>query len=655
MKLTKISIRNLKGRTGTLDLLAINFLVGANWIGKTTWLDAIRLVLIGYLPERGKLPRATFGLSSGRDMEVSAETDTGLRIRRRWFLKGDSVKTEEDLPPELFESNGDVLLVMMDAAEYFAKSARGRTDYVAAHVSGETELTNAEILAQVAEAAGMTTERKNPLIKAILAFTGTKAEELMRGELSAQEWIEAAIAGAAEHEKSSKDYAVVMEKAAQGLSALRAQDAQTVNPETLDQKRFLVVAEINRLQNEKATHMAAFDVDKANRKRRDELAQQLSGKPAAVANKDRLALSLDAKEHELASIQLPDKEATERAIEAERTELVTVASFIEQIRQVSGEIVKNESDLLGITAKTTCPYCGASGEGWKTLKTVEINAALKEGREKLAVLIDQRGQAQARAANLSARISNAKGAVVEADKLAKEVAALRADLNEANRALETIALREKELAEVPTGDTASLAGKISETQVAIDAKNADLAAIDEQRKALMGRLAELKRLADAETARDEARKDQQAAKKAAEKLREIQAKIVEDLFQPLLSTANSLFGCMLKTPIAYNPANAELGTWRDGVWVDHKALSGVEQLLTYSAIQAALASKSPYRLIVLDEMLRAHGPVFKQVVALCKEAVRSGRIDGFIGTIPGEAKDYGWLADKKDCQVVEIV
>ena len=99
MKISNISVRNLEGLTASLDLLSVNFLVGANWSGKTTWLNAVRLALLGYLPERGKTNKATFGLSSGRDMEVTATFADGSRIRRRWYTKGDSVKTEEELPP----------------------------------------------------------------------------------------------------------------------------------------------------------------------------------------------------------------------------------------------------------------------------------------------------------------------------------------------------------------------------------------------------------------------------------------------------------------------------------------------------------------------------------------------------------------------------
>ena len=106
MKITRITVRNFKGRTGSLDLLSANFLIGSNWTGKTTWLDAVAVGILGFCPKEnfGKTPGDTFRFASGRDMEIAVDFDDGSRIRRRWFLKGDSVRSEKELPPELVEA-----------------------------------------------------------------------------------------------------------------------------------------------------------------------------------------------------------------------------------------------------------------------------------------------------------------------------------------------------------------------------------------------------------------------------------------------------------------------------------------------------------------------------------------------------------------------
>jgi hypothetical protein len=86
-------------------------------------------------------------------------------------------------------------------------------------------------------------------------------------------------------------------------------------------------------------------------------------------------------------------------------------------------------------------------------------------------------------------------------------------------------------------------------------------------------------------------------------------------------------------------------------------LSGVEKLVCYAAIQAALASRSPVRVMILDEMLRAQNTpkaaVFDLLVDACKAAVRDGKLDQFVGVIPGDPATYARLSEE-DCSVLAV-
>ena len=83
MKFTQITARNLQGLSFTLDLATIQFLVGANFAGKSARTDAIRLLLLGFLPELGKRPQSTFEICSGRELVVSGTFDDGSTASRR--------------------------------------------------------------------------------------------------------------------------------------------------------------------------------------------------------------------------------------------------------------------------------------------------------------------------------------------------------------------------------------------------------------------------------------------------------------------------------------------------------------------------------------------------------------------------------------------
>ena len=80
MKITRVEAENLKGRSFAYDLSPQVAIVGENFSGKTSIIDAIRLALIGYIPELGKLPSATWQLSSGEQTNSHA----------RWIMAGRS-------------------------------------------------------------------------------------------------------------------------------------------------------------------------------------------------------------------------------------------------------------------------------------------------------------------------------------------------------------------------------------------------------------------------------------------------------------------------------------------------------------------------------------------------------------------------------------
>ena len=170
-------------------------------------------------------------------------------------------------------------------------------------------------------------------------------------------------------------------------------------------------------------------------------------------------------------------------------------------------------------------------------------------------------------------------------------------------------------------------------------------------RATAARQADLQRLAQAEQARDSAKADQTFAGKLADTLRTIQSESVERAFRPMLEIANRFASGVIKTPLAYH--DGDIGTWRDGVWVTHKTMSGVEKLVTYAAIQAALASTAPVRLMILDEMLRAQGEPLDHLMDAAAKAVENGMVDSFIGIVPGHAKDWQKLT-AHGFQVTEI-
>ena len=602
MKLTQITARNFKGLNFTLDLASINFLVGANFAGKSARTDAIRLLLLGYLPELGKTAKATFGLSSGREMEVSGLLD-GKPIFRRWTLKGDSVKTEEEITRlDMAEEVVGQLAVMLNAETYFALSDRERINYV-------------------------------------FANTGISSEKILSD-----------IEAATERAKEAKAAASNMDKTAKGLATLRAEDAPQIDIGALDAQRVELVAAIEQVEAAKAADMAAFDQARKNRQRREQLTKELTGKAALEVRIEKLRESLEAAKAALASCPFFTQADQDEIAAREREASIAVRSYARDLTQVTESIDANTRELNGVDAKESCPYCGAKGEGWKALKTGEINSALAGLRTKREQLTAHCALLEKAHGELVAALKHAKDARELHRDRSDAVQTVKNDLSAAETSLASLVSKADELSRIPAEDPAVTA-RVETAQTTLNVKRAELSALDQQRKNAMGRANDLKRLAEAEIEREKAQKEESAAKAELETLREKQRKMVEDAFKPLLETANAFFASVLKTPLAYN--DGEIGTWRDGVWVGHRTFSGTEKALCYAAIQAALASKSPVRIMILDELGRLDDFNTGSVQACVERAIERGLIDQFVGIDAGRANHYREVG-KLNSQVIEI-
>src|SRR2546427_13006476 len=93
MTLLHIEAENLKGEPFAYDLSRAVAIVGPNFAGKTRIIDAIRLALLGYLPELGKTNRATWGLSSGSPMTIRGLLSCDeAKFVRSFYLDGSTIK-----------------------------------------------------------------------------------------------------------------------------------------------------------------------------------------------------------------------------------------------------------------------------------------------------------------------------------------------------------------------------------------------------------------------------------------------------------------------------------------------------------------------------------------------------------------------------------
>ncbi len=649
MKLTRIIARGFKGRDFDIQLTPANILFGGNFRGKTRVMDAIRLALLGHLPELGKSNRDTFGLASGQEMEVVAEFDTGLRIRRRWTLSGNSVKSDQDVPESIKEL-GD-MAVMLNADEYFGLSDRARVDYVFAHCSMRSALGPDDIVSRVEKL--LLADHKGTLLDKFIAKLGGKEDD--KHYPDGRAFIEGQIETVAQLWKDAKAAAVRAEKTIQQLTDMRLRDEPTTPITVLEQRRVKLTGELAELNERKGRVIGSFTQMKTDAQRRSTITREIS-----FGDKNRIQLA-DLKDKLALVVRTLDIESpvTQEMVSA-------TASAVEMAIQQKNEALrlKAEADTAKDTAEKrlahldgedACPYCGAKGETWKAQKSAdlaqemgaaEVESAKQHKRvEELTVVVNE-----ARNTHLLTlqQQRNQQDLLTEKSQLLMKVASLEPQVSR----LETLADEAKRL----MADDPNLTVQVEMLQSEINIKNEEIRQVDGEIKAVNGRAFELKRLADAEKERDDAKVEAKIAEVAGKELRVIQGEMVAEAFRPLLDRANSFFGRVLKTPLAYNAAEGgEIGTWRDGLWVGHRTFSGTEKALTYAAIQAALAMASPFRLMLVDELGRLDENSVDGVINAVCRALDEGRIDGFVGIDVSRGPFYELHASANpNLQVIEI-
>lgn len=635
MYLTKIGARALEGRSFEYDLTRANLIIGDNGAGKTAIFNAITLLLLGYKPRpdgTGKTNQATFELSSGPVLEVWGTFDSGATMRRRWTAKGDGVKAElVEIPPELEKFGAGGLAVMLDAATYFNLSDRERVEYVAANCPGEPGLTQEQVVNRLFKVApdyaiGVHYARLDTAIKEVPDEVRTPGDQ-----------IEFLIEGASADWKSSKETVKRMEETVRGLTHLRAQDGAALRPSgAIEDDQAKNLREQGELTERKSALATRYSEMVNGRNRRAAISRELNASEKDRAEKARLDEKLALILKTIAEAGEPADLANLIAKKGEFAAAFTVETEKEERSRRARFVLEKELDALD--AAKVCPFCGATGSGWKQLKAAELARKIDELKEIENVALAQM--------DIFSKAHKAALAVVAAEqekgdrrrRLDAEEKAVRYSLAQVEPRLARIATLAEESARLAPEDP-QLETDVQLVQTEINLKAEEGRRLNSEARSAAARSGDLQRLAQAEEQRDASKKEQDAAAAAGKELRAIQAELVEAVFKPLLETANAIFdGVPVYPRLAYR--DGMIGTWRTGAWVGHRTFSGAERSLAYAAIQAALTSKAPARVMLIDELGNFRRKNATEAAGALLLAVEAGLLEQVIGIDPERPEIY---------------
>jgi DNA repair exonuclease SbcCD ATPase subunit len=685
MQITKLTATGLKAGDFSHELGPVNVIVGDNFRGKTARLEAARLALMGYLPELGNKPAATFQLARGAEMGVSARLDETSIVSRSWKSERGSVKavyagTPLMVPPVLLDSN-----------EYFSLGAKDQMRYVFSRaqvdklrVPNQATREIDEVLVVDAITAKLraivipdSTDQHRAVIQELITLVEEGDQLRHDAERPVQEWLEGLVAEIREKHKTAKQSADRMAKTVQGLVAIRAQDDEVAiqnverqikatreEMDTLTAGRAVLEEAIQRAIKNDAARVPLVNllnqaVDytpliEAAEKERAELAAK------AAAPQDQ-ALELEAKERLQAALQQEadayrscTQDITTRLYEAKNNE-AGERQLVQSLEVVLRErAAKHEQDL----AAKSCPHCGAKAKGWQKTIKAEYQAWLGQKQQELDFLItestgmakivaDYQGQldaAQLQDAEQSKRQQKISALGGEIRNLRQQQDQARANLSTKAGDLDLRIRRMRDSQKAVDEARAKLAGLAEPaTNEEAEARRHDLAAMKAKQAELATTVQQLedrqrqyhqakqdeKRNAQSLLEHKAAQAEVQVLKEAVGILEALQGEIVKQAFGTILERANKVTRYILIGELEYR--DGEIGRFQDGTWIPHSTFSGAEKALCYAGISVALAWDSPIRIILLDELSRFDHENLQKVLERMQALIETGHIHQFIG------------------------
>lgn len=622
---------NVKGRDFVHSFSKLNIISGPNFRGKTAILDAIKLAVLSFVPELGKSGKANFQLAGGESSVIYSEIkmDDGKELFRRLEMVKGSVKSTGTLPLEM---------PLLTPEDYFSMSDKDRREYVASRFGGGIGITVLEIISDM--------ERHS--------FEEAHSEEVEEAKPTVIGWIKEIIGAKGSLsdqigfsiDNLKQRYALFNAKAKDTAGAVRTLSELKAKEQNFDRVDDLK-AQIARTENDLAAANQSYG----------EIIGQKKGAQTALERAEKLKKALAGEvldfDAEIAKVtrKITDEQDTEELnskldglisskakMDAELSEMV---SERREIVTKNKDAQQNMSELEHLKA---CPFCKSKGKGWdQTLrdhyqgiitKAQADQKIIESGMMTLSPAIeDTQKEINSVKMEIEKAIlanSNRIAALKEREALKgnqRTILAARKDWQEQLDAITETELPDEELIET--------------AKILVDEQRDCLNALKERLSAALGIQNDIKRAAESAEANKQHTAMLTVIKAYGKKLTEIQSKAVGGVFVEMLEIANKIAEGILLSPIAYH--EGEIGRWDNGRFISHLTFSGTEKTITYSAIAAALSSKSPYKIMLIDELSRLTPTMVTCLLDKLTEAVEEGIIDQVILVEPRD-NDGGEIA-----------
>lgn len=632
MKITNLRAAGLKGLAFDHELGPVTVFSGPNYAGKSARLEAIRLGLIGYVPELGKTKASTMELSAG-DLTVELTMDDGTEVLRSWNRK-DKVEVGRSLhvPP-----------VLMDPNEYFALGAKDRVRYVYGLASGTMEPSGiVGALVSNVHRIKAETEHHVEAVQSLAETILSMADEREEKSQPVHEWVGEVIQHVTDELRAGRAAQKTMEEGAKARATL-AMDEET--PRDVSGQIVTLQQQVADLKAEQRQHTEVVDRARANA---DKIAR-LNGilaRPDPGPEIVALRATVESLDQQIEAYVSPAAGIRERHGEAKARQAVLRS----ELATLSTQLTKALADVQAIVGLKECPTCGACGEGWRAKLDTERRTIVDVLQANAKIKAVEWDELEAVRPTLQADLD-------AAERADREHATRQAQLRQNRQALDRLlnqsverASAAEQLAGLGTIDSTAAQLALTEIGSKLQGHETTLARLQEQQRAFARHQQDEARQAQALLAAERSKARVEVLKAALDMLEEFQGALVERAFGALLSVANQMTHDLMPGRLEYQ--DGDIGRTEDGRWISHRTFSGTEKAMTYAALSVALANGSPIKLVMMDELGRmsreTRSNFLERMVALTK----AGLIDQFVGagTEIGDVPDGVTIIDVEEAK-----
>lgn len=617
MQITRVTARGLKVPNFSDEYGPVTIISGPNATGKTARLDAIRLALLGYIPELGKGNQATAQLARGSSLEVELDIEAGgwRRITRRWLCK-DGRWTKQE------HGECEIPAILLDPRTFFDLGEKDKVRYVFERCPINTTID--EILTKVKNVRlEPHTEDHEAVIRQLVDELDKADMDRFEAGQDFGEWLRGRITDLRERARVAKGHAERMKKTVQGLTVLT--DVSATEQKALEAKRELekLVLKRDALRHELATVAERLRMARKTMAQREDLRANLDDR--AKENIEELTRKIEALRKEPKAD--PDKleAASQKQIKAGKA----LAKAEAELTGLKNERARVAKELAEVEQCKTCPFCGTPGEEWKERRTTELKAKLadldSEIEDRAAKIASLREKSTAAADEMAAAkeaLNRATRAASELVGLEHTLASLRRKMTEGKALLQSIPDDiEDQIAELVGAEKrlTEKTGKIESQMRQLEQMHRDWVQSCEKAK-LEAQSIEAARKAQAEA---------DAMVAVVDALEEHERDLAHKAIDSLVGRINGIVQPILRWNLSFR--DGQFGRYDETGWIPLAAFSGTEQAVTFAAVSLVLSEGSPLRLVMLDELGRLDAERKTQLLITMQLLVKNHVIDQFIG------------------------